>query len=132
MLLGLLIISKNSTSYLKFFVRYCGLKNPAFWFVSRFFNHNSRTRFLQTFCFSKRYKKNFNTSCWSKKAYLNWQGFCQNPKNLFLGTFKSSKPSPSELIYKLGSVTSWEKLEKTNDPEILHCRQMWKGTKPNW
>ena len=29
--LGPLIISKNSTSYLKFFVRYCGLKNPAFW-----------------------------------------------------------------------------------------------------
>ena len=29
--LGPLIISKNSTLCLNFFVRYCGLKNPAFW-----------------------------------------------------------------------------------------------------
>ena len=43
------------------FVRYCGLKNPAFWFVLRFLVHNSRTRFLETCCFCKKYKRNIGT-----------------------------------------------------------------------
>ena len=50
---GPLIISKNSSSYLKFFVRHCGLMNPVFWFVLRFLVH-SRTRFLQTYYFFKK------------------------------------------------------------------------------
>ena len=68
--------------------------------ILRFLDRNSRTRFLQTCCFGKKYKKNIGTSCWSKKAYLNGQDFCPNPKNLVLGTFKPSKPSPSKLICK--------------------------------
>ena len=44
--LGPLVISKNSTSQLKVFVRYCSLKNLAFWFVLRFSDHKSRTRFF--------------------------------------------------------------------------------------
>ena len=50
--LGPLVISKNSTSQLKVFVRYCSLKNLAFWFVLRFLDHKSRTR-----CFAKCKKK---------------------------------------------------------------------------
>ena len=67
--------------------------------------------------------------------------FAKTLKNLYnLRTFKHSKPSPSELIFK-----NWDpslillydmklrgkKLEKTDDQEILHCRQMGEGTKPN-
>ena len=87
---------KNWTSYLKFFVRYCSLKNPAFWFVFRFLDHNSRTRFLQTCCFCKKSKKH------CKKSYLNGQ------ENLTLGLFKPSKPSRSEVFFhKLGSNFSY-------------------------
>ena len=65
--------------------------------------------------------------------------FAKTLKNLTLGTFKPSKPSPSELIFKnwdpslflLYDVKIQEKIEKTDDPEILHCRQMGKVTKPN-
>ena len=49
--LGPLVISKNSTSHLKFFVRYCSLKNPAIWFFFRFLDHNSRTRFFANLLF---------------------------------------------------------------------------------
>ena len=51
-------------------------------------------------------------------------------------------PSQANLNFsfqKLGSVTFltlscktlWKKIEKTDDPEILHCRRMEKRTKPN-
>ena len=96
---------------------------------------SSRTRFLQTCCFGRKYKKNIGTSCWSKKAYLNGRDFCPNPKNLTLGTFKSSKPSPFKLICK--NWNPWLFLlydvklhgKKIDDPEILHSRQMGKGMK---
>ena len=67
--------------------------------------------------------------------------FAKTLKTLYnLRTFKPSKPSPSELIFK-----NWdpllillydvklhgERLDKTDDQEILHCRQMGKGKKPN-
>ena len=57
---GPLIITKNSTSYVKFFVRYCGLKNPAFWFVLRFLDHNSRARFANMFFLKKSTKKHWH------------------------------------------------------------------------
>ena len=49
-------------------------------------------------------------------------------------------PSPSEVIFKnwdsplfytLWYETSCEKTEKNDDPEIFHCKQMGKETKPN-
>ena len=57
--------------------------------------------------------------------------FAKTLKNLTLGTFKPSKPSPSERIFK-----NWDpllfllydvklhgkKIEETDDLEILHCR----------
>ena len=64
--------------------------------------------------------------------------FTKTLKNLTLGTFKPSKPSPSELIFK-----NWDpslfllydvKLhgkKKTDDPENLHSSKMGKGMKPN-
>ena len=67
--------------------------------------------------------------------------FAKTLKTLYnLRTFKPSKPSPSELIFK-----NWdpplillydvklhgERLDKTDDQEFLHCRQMGKGKKPN-
>ena len=41
-----LVISRNLTSYLNLFVRYCRLRNLAFWIVLRFLDHNSRIRFF--------------------------------------------------------------------------------------
>ena len=69
--------------------------------ILRFLDHNSRTRFLQTCCFGKKYKKkNIGTSCWNKKACLNgWDFF---PKNFILRTFKPSKPSPLNFFAKIG------------------------------
>ena len=136
MLLGLLIISKNSTSYLKFFVRYCGLKNPAFWFVLRFLVHNSRARFLETCCFCKKYEK---TLALSAVVFL-WIRLLPKISNLTLWIFKLCKPSPSEFISKNWDVSFFllydvkihgKKIKRTDDPEILHCRQMGKRTKPN-
>ena len=65
--------------------------------------------------------------------------FCQNPENLILGTFKPSNPSPLNLFAKIrihhfSYFMMWnimERKEKTGDPEILHSREMGKGTKPN-
>ena len=42
---------------IKFFVRYCSLKNPVFWFVLRFPDHNSRTRFFAIMLFLQKVKK---------------------------------------------------------------------------
>ena len=71
--LGPLIMSKNSSSYVKFFLRYCGLKNPVFLFVLSFLDYNSRTRFLQTCCFSIKCKKknHWDFVCSRRKAHLN-------------------------------------------------------------
>ena len=60
--LGPLVISKNSTSHLKFFVRYCSLKNPAIWFFFRFLDHNSRTRFFANLLFLQKAQKAIGTS----------------------------------------------------------------------
>ena len=70
--------------------------------ILRFLDQNSRTRFLQACCFGKKYKKIIGTSYCSKKAYLNGLDFCQNPKNLILGTFKPCTPSPLNLFAKIG------------------------------
>ena len=35
------------------FVRYCSLKNPTFWLVKMFLNHNSRTRFFPNVFFTE-------------------------------------------------------------------------------
>ena len=37
--------------------------------ILRFLDQNSRTGFLQTCYFRKKYKKNIDTSCWNKKRY---------------------------------------------------------------
>ena len=111
-------------------MRYCGLKNPAFWFVLRFLVHNSRARFLETCCFCKKYKK---TLALCAVVFL-WITLLPKISILTLGTFKLSKPSPSEFMsfFLLYDVKlHGEKIEKTDDPEILHCRQMRKRTKPN-
>ena len=50
LLYGPLVTSKNSTSYLNFFVRYSSLKNPAFWLAMRFLD-NWRSRFIQNMLF---------------------------------------------------------------------------------
>ena len=55
--LGPLVISKNLTSHLKFFVRYCSLKNLVFWLVLRFLDHNSRTRFFANMLFLQKVKR---------------------------------------------------------------------------
>ena len=53
--------------------------------------------------------------------------FAQTLKNLTLGTFKSSKPGPSERIFKNWDLSlfllydvklHWKKYLKTDDPEI--------------
>ena len=63
--------------------------------------------------------------------------FIKTLKNLI----KPSKPSRSEVFFKnwdqILLILWWEilwgkKIEKTDDPEILHCRQMEKRMKPNW
>ena len=104
--------------------------------VLRFLVHNSRTRFLEICCFCKKYKK---TLALCAVVFL-WIRLCRNPQNLTLGTFKPSKPSPSELIFKNWDQSFFliydvklhgKKIEKTDDPEILHCRLMGKRTKPN-
>ena len=68
------------------------------------------------------------------------QIFAKTLKNLTLGTFKPSRPSPSELIFKNWDPSLFliydvklhgKKIEKTDDTEILHCTQMGKGTNPN-
>ena len=54
---GPLVISKNSSSYLKFFVRHCGLMNPVFWFVLRFFGPLKNQIFANILFFQKVKKK---------------------------------------------------------------------------
>ena len=66
--------------------------------------------------------------------------FAQTLKTLYnLRTFKPSKPSLSDLIFKKWDPSLFllydvklhgRKLEKTDDQEILHFRKMGKGTKP--
>ena len=99
LLLPYLTTCKKLSSYLKFFVRYCGLKNPAFW---GFWIITQEPDFCKHVVLAKSTKKNIGTSCWSKKAYLNGQDFCERPKNLTLGTVKPSKPSPRNLFGKIG------------------------------
>ena len=87
-----LVISINSTSRLNSFMRYCSLKNPAFWFALTFLDHNSRTTFFPNTLFLQKVKRRLTLSYWSKKEYLNGEHFCENPKNLifwpFLGLFE--------------------------------------------
>ena len=104
--------------------------------VLRFLVHNSRTRFLEICCFCKKYKKHWH---FALLYFYGWD-FCQNPQNLTLGTFNPSKPCPSQLIFKNWDLPFFllfdvklhaKKIGKTDDPEILHYRQMGKWTKPN-
>ena len=67
---GPLVTSKNSASYLNLFVRYSSLKNPAFWLVQRFLDHNSRTRFFPKILFLQKVKIPLTLSYWSKKAHI--------------------------------------------------------------
>ena len=104
--------------------------------VFRFLVHNARTRFLEICCFCEKYKK---TLALCAVVFL-WIRLCQNPQNLTLGTCKPSKLSPSELIFKNWDLSFFllydvklhsKKIEKIDDQEILHCRQMEKQTKAN-
>ena len=100
-------------------MRYCGLKNPAFCFALRFWLKTQEQDFWKHAVCAESTKKHWH---------------------LTLGTFKLSKPSPSEFVFKNWDVSFFllydvklhqEKIEKTYDPEILHCRQMGKRAKPN-
>ena len=63
-----LVKSKNSTSYLNLFVRYCSLKNIAFWFVLRFLDCNSRTRSFLNMLFLPKVERPLPLSYWSIKV----------------------------------------------------------------
>ena len=87
---GPLVTSKNSASYLNLFVRYSSLKNPAFWLVQRFLDHNSRNRF-----FPEYHKQ--------KSIYISkWIRFFYTLKTSFLGLFE---PSKSTWTFSQESVT---------------------------
>ena len=113
-----LVTSKNSTSYPNLFVRYCSLKNPAFWLVLRFLAHNSRMTFFPNDLFLQDV-----LFVLKQKAYLQWKYFCQNSKNLIFGSFLGLlEPSePIQFIFKktgfipfliLWCLSSWKKYHK--------------------
>ena len=80
--------------------------------VLRFLVHNSRTRFLEICCFCKKYKK---TLALCAVVFL-WITLLPKISILTLGTFKLSKPSPSEFMsfFLLYDVKlHGEKIEKT-------------------
>ena len=108
---------------------------------SGFWTINQEPDILQTCCFCKKSKKHWHFLAKLKKHISKWIRFCQNPKSLTLGLFKPSQPSQSEVFFKNWDQTflSWwweillgKKIEKADDPEILHCRQMEERIKPNW
>ena len=87
---GPLVTSKNSTSYLNLFARYSSLKNPAFWLVLTFLDHNSRTKFFPNNLLLQKVKRSLTLSYWSKTAYASeWIRSFYNPKNVFFWTFWS-------------------------------------------
>ena len=72
---GPLVTSKNSASYLNLFVRYSSLKNPAFWLVQRFLDHNWRTRFLPNILFLEKVKIPLTLSyctLWVDSLFIHW------------------------------------------------------------
>ena len=62
---------KISFSFLNLFVKYSSLKNPAFWLVLRFLDHNWKTRFFSNIMFLEKVKRPLTFSCWSKKSYIS-------------------------------------------------------------
>ena len=55
-----LVTSKNLTSYLSLFVKYCSLKNPAFWLLHRLFRAKLRPKFFPKELFLQRcFRKGF-------------------------------------------------------------------------
>ena len=85
---GPLVISKNSVSCLKLFVRYSRLKNPAFWLVQRFLDYNSRNRFFPTFCFWRKLKYYNQKSIYT---YIKVDKILHTLKTSFLGLFERPK-----------------------------------------
>ena len=126
-------------------MRYCSLKNPAFWLVLRFFYHNSKTRFLPNISLLQKVERSFALSCWRKNAYMNGIFFPQKLKNVLFRTFSAifihfrdflSPQSPSEVFLQnltflnLQYLTSWKKIRKScwsGDLALQTERQ----TKPN-
>ena len=113
-----LVTSKNSASYSNLFVRYCTLKNTAFWLVLRFLAHNSRTRFFPNVLFLQDV-----IFVLKQKAYLHGKYFCQNSKNLIFGSFLGFlEPSePIQFFWKktrfitfltLWCLSTWKKYHK--------------------
>ena len=86
-----LITYKNSTSYLNSFVRYCSLKNLAFWLAWRFMDHNSRTSFFPHMQFFWKVGWPLVLSNSSKQIIYEWvRFFVKTPKATFLGIFGPS------------------------------------------
>ena len=127
---GCLTTYKNWISQLISFVRYCILKNLAFWLIYRFLDHYSRNRFFPNIWFLQKVRIPAVLSCSSKKGF-NELDFCENPQNIIFGLFfwhlGPSWPSPyffqkSDFITFLSLwLTSWKKSEKTDDPILRSC-----------
>ena len=104
-----LIICKKSNSYLSFFTNstslylnsYCSFKNPAFWLVYRFLDHNSKIRFFPDMQFSQKGRRPLALSYSSKKVHMNGFDFFQTQKPRF-GSFEDffAAPNPSRLFVK--------------------------------
>ena len=126
---GCLTTYKNWISQLISFVRYCILKNLAFWLIYRFLDHYSRNRFFPNIWFLQKVRIPAVLSCSSKKEF-NELDFCENPQNIIFGLFfwhlGPSWPSPY-FFSKIGLyhfsffITSWKKSEKTDDPILRSC-----------
>ena len=71
---------KNSSSYLSLFVRYCDLKNDAFWLVKSSLDHYSRTRLFSKMQYLQKVRRLLVLSFSSKKNQMNWSDFCHRPK----------------------------------------------------
>ena len=132
---GCLTTYKNWISQLISFVRYCILKNLAFWLIYRFLDHYSRNRFFPNIWFLQKVRIPAVLSCSSKKGF-NELDFCENPQNIIFGLFfwhlGPSWPSPY-FFSKIGlyhfsffMTNVLKKIRKNwwSNPEIL-C---WEGT----
>ena len=129
---GCLTTYKNWISQLISFVRYSILKNPAFWLISRFLDHYSRTRFFPNMWFLQKVRILAVLSCSSKKGF-NELDFCENPQNIIFGLFffltSRALLTPTIIFFQKSDfitflslwLTSWKKSEKTDDPILRSC-----------
>ena len=134
-----LVTSKSQISHLNLLLGYSKLKNPAFWLALRFLDHNSRTRFFPTMLFLEKVKKPLTLLCWGKKNIYIWVDkiFAKTLKT-FLGLLEPSEPIWNFLKNRYPSLSYFtmsnfmdKNQKKTDNTDILHCRQMKRRTKSN-